>query len=108
MYWFMLVVSFGVMCCYSYWNLRKLKEWAALSEKNVEMKIINGSNSNNYMVKEQLTITAIDKQGDPSMIEKNFKDIIYYSIMAGIFSGFGLGGGLFLVPMYRALGCQPL
>ena len=28
--------------------------------------------------------------------------------MAGIFSGFGLGGGLFLVPMYRGVGCQPL
>ena len=36
------------------------------------------------------------------------KDIIYYSITAGIFSGFGLGGGLFLVPMYRCLGCSPL
>ena len=38
----------------------------------------------------------------------HMKDIAYYSIMAGVFSGFGLGGGLFLVPMYRALGCQPL
>jgi uncharacterized membrane protein YfcA len=28
--------------------------------------------------------------------------------MAGVFSGFGLGGGLFLVPMFRTLGCQPL
>lgn len=28
--------------------------------------------------------------------------------MAGIFGGFGLGGGLFLVPMYRSLGCNSL
>jgi uncharacterized membrane protein YfcA len=28
--------------------------------------------------------------------------------LAGIFSGFGLGGGLFLIPMYRSLGCSPL
>lgn len=30
------------------------------------------------------------------------------SVMAGIFSGFGLGGGLFLVPMYKSLGCNSL
>lgn len=41
-------------------------------------------------------------------IEKNMKDILYYGLMAGVFSGFGLGGGLFLVPLFRGLGCQPL
>lgn len=34
--------------------------------------------------------------------------MVQKSIMAGIFSGFGLGGGIFLVPMYRNLGCKPL
>jgi uncharacterized membrane protein YfcA len=38
----------------------------------------------------------------------NIRDLIKKSILAGIFSGFGLGGGLFLVPMYRELGCNPL
>jgi uncharacterized membrane protein YfcA len=28
--------------------------------------------------------------------------------MAGVFSGFGLGGGIFLVPMYRQLKLNPL
>ena len=37
----------------------------------------------------------------------DIKYIIYYGILAGIFSGFGLGGGLFLVPLFRGLGCQP-
>lgn len=34
--------------------------------------------------------------------------MILKSVGAGIFSGFGLGGGVFLVPMYRNLGCKPL
>jgi hypothetical protein len=50
---------------------------------------------------------AADK-ANPSHLESNLKDIIYYGIMAGIFSGFGLGGGLFLVPLFRGLGCKPL
>lgn len=28
--------------------------------------------------------------------------------MAGVFSGMGLGGGLFLIPMYKSLGCNPI
>jgi uncharacterized membrane protein YfcA len=28
--------------------------------------------------------------------------------MAGLFSGLGLGGGIFLVPMYKSLGCNPI
>lgn len=28
--------------------------------------------------------------------------------MAGLFSGLGLGGGLFLIPMYKSLGCNPI
>ena len=34
--------------------------------------------------------------------------MIKSSISAGIFGGFGLGGGLFLVPMYKSLGCNSL
>jgi uncharacterized membrane protein YfcA len=30
------------------------------------------------------------------------------SFLTGIFSGMGLGGGLFLIPMYKALGCNPI
>jgi uncharacterized membrane protein YfcA len=37
-------------------------------------------------------------------VEKHEKELIKYSIGAGIFSGLGLGGGIFLVPMYRHLG----
>ncbi len=28
--------------------------------------------------------------------------------MAGLFTGLGLGGGLFLVPMYKTLGCNSI
>lgn len=28
--------------------------------------------------------------------------------MAGLFSGLGLGGGMFLVPMYKSLGCNAI
>ena len=34
--------------------------------------------------------------------------MIVSSVGAGILSGFGLGGGVLLVPMYRKLGCKPL
>lgn len=30
------------------------------------------------------------------------------AVCAGIFSGFGLGGGIFLVPLYRSLKLNPL
>lgn len=30
------------------------------------------------------------------------------SVMAGLFTGLGLGGGLFLVPMYKSLGCNAI
>jgi uncharacterized membrane protein YfcA len=30
------------------------------------------------------------------------------SCMAGLFSGLGLGGGMFLIPMYRSLGCNSI
>ncbi len=30
------------------------------------------------------------------------------SCMAGLFSGMGLGGGIFLIPMYKSLNCNPL
>lgn len=56
MYWMMLLLSLGVMGCYSYWNLGKLKEWAKQGEV-VEMKAIHGA-----MVREELTISAIDTQ----------------------------------------------
>lgn len=41
-------------------------------------------------------------------IDSNFNEIIYNGIKSGIFSGFGLGGGLFLVPLFRGFGCNPL
>ncbi len=34
--------------------------------------------------------------------------MIYGSICAGIFSGFGLGGGIFLVPMFRHFKLSPM
>jgi uncharacterized membrane protein YfcA len=30
------------------------------------------------------------------------------SAMAGLFSGLGLGGGMFLIPMYKSLGCNAI
>lgn len=30
------------------------------------------------------------------------------SLVAGILSGFGIGGGMVLVPMYRSMGMKPL
>ena len=30
------------------------------------------------------------------------------SLLGGLYSGFGLGGGLFLVPMYKSMGLNPL
>lgn len=35
-------------------------------------------------------------------------EIIKGSALGGLYSGFGLGGGLFLVPMYKSLGLNPL
>lgn len=34
--------------------------------------------------------------------------MVYGSIFAGIFSGFGLGGGIFLVPMFRHFKLSPM
>jgi uncharacterized membrane protein YfcA len=42
------------------------------------------------------------------LIEDNRFWIIEKSFCAGVFSGFGLGGGIFLVPMYRHLKLNPL
>lgn len=41
-------------------------------------------------------------------IEANIGTLIGNSLGAGVFSGFGLGGGMFLIPMFRQLGCNPL
>ncbi len=30
------------------------------------------------------------------------------SCMAGLFNGLGLGGGIFLIPMYKSLGCNAI
>lgn len=30
------------------------------------------------------------------------------SWMAGVYNGLGLGGGVFLIPMYKSLGCNPI
>jgi uncharacterized membrane protein YfcA len=40
--------------------------------------------------------------------ETAISGIISLSIRGGLYSGFGLGGGLYLVPMYKSLGLNPL
>ena len=42
------------------------------------------------------------------LISENQELFFRNSIGAGIFSGFGLGGGIFLVPLFRTLGLNPL
>jgi len=43
-----------------------------------------------------------------NVIEQNIKYVVEKSCMTGLFSGMGLGGGLFLIPMYKALGCNSI
>ena len=43
-----------------------------------------------------------------NLLEEHKMEIIQKAIGAGIFSGFGLGGGIFLVPLFRFLGLNPL
>ncbi len=46
-------------------------------------------------------------RSEPLTPEK-IQSIISNSALGGLYSGFGLGGGLFLVPMYKSLGLDPL
>ena len=41
-------------------------------------------------------------------IEKNEGVIVRNSIGAGIFSGLGMGGGIFMIPMFRMVGLSPV
>ena len=43
-----------------------------------------------------------------NLLEEHKMEVIQKAIGAGIFSGFGLGGGIFLVPLFRLLGLNPL
>ena len=87
-FWLFYFASFLLVAAFSYSNMRTLKIWMAPEAPNFQLKESIGDAEN--------------------PIEKNIVTIIGYSSMAGVFSGFGLGGGLFLVPMYRSLGCSPL
>ena len=41
-------------------------------------------------------------------IEKNEGVIVRNSVGAGIFSGLGMGGGIFMIPMFRIVGLSPV
>jgi uncharacterized membrane protein YfcA len=76
---------FATVYLFGKWNVSLIRSW---QEK--EVMLIDGHNRS-----EPLDETAI-------------KDIIRGSVLGGLYSGFGLGGGLFLVPMYKSLGLNPL
>jgi uncharacterized membrane protein YfcA len=49
-----------------------------------------------------------DTHRELPLTDSAIRQIANNSVLAGLYSGFGLGGGLFLVPMYKNLGLDPL
>ena len=96
----MLLISLLVVGFFARTNYSTVKSWE--EPKETELKKIRSVGGALETYGE-----AADKVTE-SHVDKNINDVIYYGIMAGIFSGFGLGGGLFLVPLFRGLGCKPL
>lgn len=97
-YWTVFVLSFLTMIAYAYRNIQILKTWYPLQQQKVD----------EYKKQSQQQVSSPTKICDINNFDEHVKQVVQMSIGAGILSGFGLGGGVFLVPMYRSLGCKPL
>lgn len=84
-YWFIELLIFVAVYLFGRWHINLVRSW---QEK--EVMLVDGHNRS-----EPLNEDAIS-------------NIIKGSVLGGLYSGFGLGGGLFLVPMYKNLGLNPL
>lgn len=84
-YWMLEIAIFAMAFWFYKFNKKSLDEWTAPT----------------ITLGEEL-FERID------FLEENKAELIQKGICAGIFSGFGLGGGIFLVPLYRQLKLNPL
>ena len=82
LFWFLYVLSFLLMLTFSYRHYRIMRAAHAPPEGLLEEH--------------------------ENRVEAHIGTLVRSSLSAGVFSGFGLGGGMFLIPMFRQLGCSPL
>lgn len=101
-YWLLFIFSFLVTLCYTYRNIQIFKSW----HHNPKYNPLE-NNLETSLNKEALANVPTSEE-DAQKVEGHIRDIVLMSVTAGVWTGFGLGGGVFLVPMYRGLGCKPL
>jgi uncharacterized membrane protein YfcA len=77
-YWFVELLIFAVVFFFGNWNIKLVRSW---QEK--EVLLVDGNKTS-----EALT-------------DESIRNIVKGSVLGGLYSGFGLGGGIFLVPMYK-------
>ena len=86
MFWCLFISSFFIFALLAYRNLKISRSWFAPTQR----------------LDEEL------KEIPKNVIEEHLGELVQKSMGAGVISGFGLGGGIFLVSMYRNMGCTPL
>lgn len=77
-YWMVEILIFVVVYVFGKWHISVIR---SLQEK--EVMLVDGNN-----------------RSEP-LNDASIANIIKGSVLGGLYSGFGLGGGLFLVPMYK-------
>lgn len=89
-------------CSFTYWLLEACIFFAVYVFGRWFVNTIVGSQEKEVM------LIKDDAQRSQPLDDGAIRQIVNYSVLAGLYSGFGLGGGLFLVPMYKNLGLDPL